>query len=157
MRHKVFIYAAMMTMLVLTALVTSAYATRIFAGAECQLQNASQVAATPKYGKEGTIENSSGITLNVVCPVVRDNTSNVNGTQNFTVRVVSNGLDDVLCTSYSTDENGNLIDNFTDTTNSNVPETLNINLSLSAAKGTYSMGCELPPGSKIFNYRVHEY
>ena len=156
MRHKFFIYAAMMTMLVLTALATSADATRIFAGAECQLQDPSQVAATPEYGF-GTIENSSTITLNVICPVVRDNTSNTNGTQNFTVRVVSNGNDDVICTSYSTDEDGQLIDNVTATTDSNVPETLNIDLSLSADKGTYSMRCVLPPGSMIINYRVNEY
>ena len=156
MRHKVFMYATMMTTLVLTALVTSAYATRNFAGAECQLQDPQAVIDRPEYGF-GTIENTSPNTLNVICPVVRDKTSNVNGTQNFTVRVVSNGVANVICTSYSTDDNGVLINNAVGITNSNMPTTLNINLTASAANGTYSMKCVLPSNSKIFSYRVNEY
>ena len=70
---------------------------------------------------------------------------------------MSNGSDDVICTSYSTDEDGQLIDNVSANTDSNVPVTLNIDLSLSADKGTYSMGIVLNPGAMIFNYRVNEY
>jgi hypothetical protein len=156
MRHKSFLYAVMM--LVLTALATSAYATRIFAGAECQLQDPINVSGLPEYGF-GTILNGFGAPgdVNVVCPVVRDNTSNLNGTADFTVRVVSNGADFVLCSSYSVDEDGTLIDTVTASTNSNVPVTLNIDLAISANKGAYSMRCVLPPDSMIINYRLKEF
>ena len=61
MRHKFFIYAAMMTMLVLTALATSADATRIFPGAECQLRiTLARSLLQPEYGF-GRIENSGTI------------------------------------------------------------------------------------------------
>jgi hypothetical protein len=156
MRHKALIYTA--TMLVLTALTTSAYATRIFAGSECQVFNPTQVTGIPDYDFAGLSNSGAAVAdLTVICPVVRDNTSNINGTKNFTARVASNGSDLLFCTFYSLDENGTLIDVNTQSTTSGVPVTLNLDVGVSANKGYYNMACTLPPGTTIFSYRLEEF
>ena len=149
MTHKSFIYTA--TILALAALATSAYATRIFAGSECQIANPTQITGIPDYDFAGLSNDATAVDdLVVVCPVVRDNTASTTGTADFKVRVVSNGSDLVVCTLYSLDEDSTLVEVNTDTSSSNVPVTLDLDVNLSANKGYYNMVCILPPGRHDF-------
>ena len=159
MTHKSFLSTTtMLALLVLTTLAPRAYATRIFAGSECQIFNPSVITSIPVYDFAGIANDSSAVDdLTVVCPVVRDNTSNTNGTSDFTVRVVSSGGNSVLCALYSLDEDSTLVDVHLETTTSGTPVTLNLDVNLSTNKGYYNMVCTLPPGAAVFNYRIKEY
>jgi len=156
MTRTAFMYTT--TMLLLAALATSAYATRIFSGTACQISDPTKVTGIPDYDFAGMFNDSTAVdVLYVTCPVVRDNTSNTNGTRAFQVTVMSNGLVDVVCTLYSLDEKGVYVDSRVNTTPSNVPATLDLAVNLSAQRGYYNMICSLPPGGKIFNYMLWEY
>lgn len=94
---------------------------------------------------------------NVVCPIVRDNTTNTDGTHSVYVNV-SNAVNRTLeCTLYSSDQFGSFIDSDSDTTSNGGNQTLYLDVDNSAEDGFYGINCNLPYTAAIRSYEVREF
>jgi len=85
---------------------TSAYAgqdSKILAGNACQFADVTTIVNPSFAFDSGRILNTADIPVSVICPVVRDNTTNTDGTLAVQVRVNGGNDQDVLCTVTSRD------------------------------------------------------
>jgi len=110
----------------------------------------------------GQLFNSGTSFISVQCPVVRDNTTNLNGTLGARINVRSNGLQALTCRFSSKTRFGGSIppialSNRTDSTNANANITLNMDVAASVVDGQYDIFCRIPPGGRIFSYSVLEF
>lgn len=92
----------------------------------------------------------------VICPATRDNVGNTNGTTEPYVRVRSHNGAPLTCSLYALGPYGNIIASKTATTTSNSDASLNLDLNSSVGNGYYAIQCALPPGGRIYGYRVGE-
>jgi hypothetical protein len=136
-----------------------------YPGATCQAFRGSDESVLV-HTQQGTFNNGSA-TLNVTCPVVRDNIANQNGTYkpasgalNFGAEVyVDNqgGANALVCKLYSNDKFGNNVS--ASSAASPVGQqvlSLNVNSSVPVT-GHYVLVCALPPKSSVRSYQVYEY
>lgn len=98
----------------------------------------------------------------VVCPVVRDNATNRNGTRSAKVEVFSQR--DVTtnlqagCTLWNNNaSNGAVYASRSAIAAYNGPNQLNVDINTSDSGGTYGLTCWIPPHSAIMSYRIDEY
>lgn len=115
------------------------------------------------YTQSGEIYLNAGTysTRNVVCPVVRDHTSNSDGVWDWLVRMNDgSSTSGVTCTLYAWNRYGVVDDSLTLATTSGTGDFEHATwgyLSSSSANGTYGMVCTLPTNSAIYGYRVIEH
>jgi hypothetical protein len=105
----------------------------------------------------GIINRSTNNFVSVICPIVRDNTQNTDGTALAFVNVRSSGGQSLNCTLVSRDKNGIFIEEKSASTTSSTPVSLNVDVNASAVLGTYALSCQLPPGGTIMTYDIDEF
>lgn len=125
-------------------------------GVACQERYGSQAADFNRYSPY--IQNTSTSTRYVVCPVVRDNTDNTNGTDSYYTDVrVYNAGGTLWCYLDSSDETGALRNWDYRSTTTTGYVALENDLNTSYVRGYYNLYCSLPPNSRIQGYRIGEY
>jgi hypothetical protein len=130
--------------------------TKVYNGNACQAQQGEQAVNLFRSTVDvRVVPGSPG--LNVTCPIVRDNTENLDGIESADVRVQSPTTAELLCQIQSRTALGELLqfDNVT-TTSQNV-NVLPLKLDVSSIGGTYGLICSLPPEGRILGYSVTEY
>jgi hypothetical protein len=128
---------------------------KIHHGSMCQPQSISNANALGAF-TEGAV-NTGTNSIVVTCPIVRDNTQNTTGTAKAFSNVRSSGGQLLSCTLVSRDKNGNFIASKFDSTTSNSPDSLDLDVNASAVLGSYAIFCILPPSGRIFNYDIDEF
>jgi len=96
----------------------------------------------------------------VVCPIVRDNVLNTNGTRSVVMRVQSSGGATLTCTleSYGVFGTfGTALESNSGSTTSNTPAFFVLDVDVSSRGGFYALFCDLPPGGSVISYRVNEF
>jgi hypothetical protein len=101
------------------------------------------------YGA-GHVTNTSGATMDIVCPIARDNVSNGNGLSDLEV-AVNDATGTMSCDGLALDRAGNILKSASRTTPGTGPQVLDFGstLNLSADRGHYSVICHVPNGSRI--------
>ena len=136
---------------------------KIYSGTSCRTSLGRAAADLDAY-YYGVKNISSTTTVRVMCPIVRDNTQNKNGTWSapFASGVyvrVHNPVSGLVtrCTLYSL---GTYIAPFVSgsaSTNAQGDRTLFLDVNSSTAGGQYNLECHLPPQARLYNYWVNEY
>lgn len=111
-------------------------------------------------GNAAVINVNGALDRTVICPVVRDNTININGTGNVWVYVNRSAVavSSLSCTFYSTAASfGGTIFSVTRSTSAVGNVKLDFAVPNSSAGGPYSITCRLPPLSMVYAYLVPEY
>ena len=141
---------------VLTAASGAHADTKVYTGNACQAQLGDRAGDLFRSTLDVRV-NEGAPGLNVVCPIVRHNTENLNGIERADVRVQSPTTEELLCQMQSRTALGELLQ-FTNvaTTSQNV-NVLPLKLDVSSIGGTYSLICSLPPQGRILGYSVTEY
>lgn len=106
------------------------------------------------------VNNSTTDDNSVICPIVRDNTTNSTGTGTAWVYVYrdASATSSLSCFLYSAvGSSGALSDSDSAFTTGTGNIRLDLALGTSAAPGPYTIRCILPPLSKIYSYLVPEY
>ncbi|WP_145998558.1 hypothetical protein [Methyloterricola oryzae] len=131
------------------------YDAKTYPGINCEAQATAQDADFSNVGFD--MFNIATAKRSVVCPIVRDNTSNLDGT--FSVRVhVNNAANKTLtCTLYSNSQYAVPIDSNQASTSATGDQTLFLDVDLSEEGGYYGINCSLPSGTAIRSYEVREY
>lgn len=132
------------------------YDAKTYPGINCEAQEIAQIDFF--QNTQFTMTNPNPGRRTVVCPVVRDNTENTNGTYWGALVHIENPLNRTTeCTLYSMDEFGVLIDSDTDSTGSAGNQTLVMDVDVSVPVGFYGIHCSLPFGGGVYSYEVREY
>src|SRR5215218_8883561 len=130
--------------------------TKVYTGNACQAQQGNQAGDLFRSTLDvRVIEGSPG--LNVTCPIVRNNTENLDGIESADVRVQSPTTEELLCQMQSRTALGELLQFANVTTTSQNVNVLPLKLDVSSIGGTYSLICSLPPLGRILGYSVTEY
>ena len=131
---------------------------KVMPGLACQPELASLDTSRTSSFASYISNNDATNTLHVTCPVVRDNISNINGTDWSYVRVRGNTTTgtDVSCTLYSYDSLGGFLESDFAQGGAAGNVSLSLDVDSSGFGGFYSYHCVLPPGGRIYSYRVSE-
>lgn len=138
--------------------VSTVYAddTKVYAGTSCQ----AKVGAEEQYLDRTNpyITNTDAADHDVKCPVVTDNTSQDDGTDDAFVRVQSDGTATLTCTLCAYSLFGVDFVCETDSTTSATPVALDVDVDDSYERGYYELTCTLPANNagKIFSYLIDE-
>lgn len=83
--------------------------------------------------------------INIVCPLVRSNTTNTNGLTALKVNLLKGQATYLTCYAESVDVNGSLVKRVARTKSNTLPGPLDwaASLNSSSAKGTYGLMCEI--------------
>lgn len=127
---------------------------KVYTGAECVPAFGQQAVDLPKT--VGAITNLSADERFIVCPIVRDNVFNLNGTKSALVNVYTPGAT-LTCDLFSMDQFAVVVASRTASTSGAGNQTLNVDVNASASKGMYGISCGLPEGGQVFSYRITEY
>ena len=109
------------------------------------------------YGA-GHVTNSSGATANVVCPIVRDNTSNTTGLRDAEV-AVTDATGTMSCSAVSVDRAGTILKSVGVTipgTGSRIID-FGSSMNLGVSRGHYQVTCSVPNGGKIHSVYYDEF
>jgi hypothetical protein len=93
----------------------------------------------------------------VVCPVVRDNTRNLDGTYSAYVHAYNPAGRTLECTLYSQDKFSAPVDSFTASTSTSGNVTLYLDVDTSAEEGFYGITCLLANTATVYSYEVREF
>ena len=93
----------------------------------------------------------------VVCPIVRDNVKNANGTLGVYVSVHNVANRTLECTLFSADRFGLIIDADVNSTSNSGDQTIYLDVDTSVDRGFYGFNCELANGAAIRSYEWREY
>jgi hypothetical protein len=124
----------------------------------CQL-GASVAGARLSYLTSG-VTNVSGINVNVVCALVRDNTTNTNGLQDLEMSVTAPaGGGNFDCTLLSEDRQGNPVLAVHRTTTRPGAQVLDWagSITVSTSKGYYILNCDVPNNGTIHSIFHNEF
>lgn len=94
---------------------------------------------------------------NIVCPIVRDNTKNLDGTLGVYINVFNVANRTLECSLYSSDRFGLIIDSDFSSTSSSGDQTIYLDVDNSVDRGFYGINCELANGAAISSYEVREF
>lgn len=105
-----------------------------------------------------SIQNNGTVGLDVICPLVRDNALNVDGTAALELNIWNElyGVN-FYCVAYSFDKYGVQIDFASAITGLQGKRSLKLSVANSVAEGYYTLYCLVPPGSRIYSYKLIEY
>lgn len=93
----------------------------------------------------------------VVCPVVRDNTKNADGTIGAYVNVNNPANRTTECSLYSYDKFGSIIDSNSNSTSNTGDQTIYLDVDTSIEGGFYGITCTLPYLAVVRSYEVREF
>ncbi len=143
--------------LVLNVLGASAFAydTKVMPGSACNPESGSQADTFTTWWDY--ISNGDSVNAHVNCPVVRDRAYNANGTEFAYAYVASSNSKTLTCILYSYSSTGGFIASDSESTTSNSAVSLYLDVSASGSAGYYDIHCDLPPGGRVFGYRVGEF
>ena len=130
--------------------------TKIYNGNACQAQQGEQAVNLFRSTVDVRV-NPGSPGLNVTCPIVRDNTENLDGIESADVRVQSPTTEELLCQIQSRTALGELLQFANATTTSQNVNVLPLKLDVSSIGGTYGLICSLPAEGRILGYSVTEY
>ena len=107
----------------------------------------------------GGVTNSSGINRDVICGVVRDNTTNTNGISDLEMAVSDPTTGSFFCDAISADRNGNLLKVVRRTSTHSGPQILDWGntLNVGGNKGHYAITCTVPANGVIHSVFVNEF
>jgi hypothetical protein len=107
----------------------------------------------------GGVTNSSGINRDVVCGIVRDNTTNTNGLSDLEMSVTDPTTGSFFCDAISADRTGNLLKVVRRTSTRMGVQTLDwgASLNVSSSKGHYAITCTVPANGIIHNVFANEF
>jgi hypothetical protein len=107
----------------------------------------------------GGVMNISGINHDVMCGLLRDNTTNTNGISDLEMSVSDPTTGSFFCDAVSADRNGNLLKVVRRTSTKSGAQILDwgASLNLSASKGHYAITCTVPNNGVIHNVFVNEF
>lgn len=130
---------------------------KIYPGLMCQPISGDQ-SGDFVHGGSGMFNKSPSYDF-VNCPVVRDNTKNLNGTFNVHVRVWQSPARDIdtLCYLYSKEKDGDIVEVDGETWFKDGFESKSLDVDTSASRGYYHIWCRVPAKSFIRSYRVDEH
>jgi hypothetical protein len=130
-----------------------------------QACNAKRDADTPDlHRNNGGMKNYSASTRQIVCPIVRDNTTNTTGTRSVEIyghtdRVCLSILDEPCsfkCTLVSRTTAGRFLESDSDSVINPGIVYMRLDVDRSNYNGTYQLDCWLPPGGRLNSYTVSE-
>lgn len=124
-------------------------------GSMCQPAAGSTAASL--FASTSFARNNGAAALRVVCPIVRDNHFNANGTLSAHVRVHSPSGAPIYCALASHDANSNTVASTTDISAGNFIQWLFVDVNASANNGHYAIRCTLPPNGRVLFYRIGEF
>jgi hypothetical protein len=109
------------------------------------------------YPNGGRMWNYGGSSITIVCPIIRDNTSNTDG-MGFSMKVVNSTGNTFTCTLQSFDETASVVKSVSRSTSGVGYQVLEWNHSLdeSTVDGSYQVWCTVPPGAGIILLRPSE-
>ncbi len=134
--------------------VASAASDTVYGGGQCMPKTASDGYYLARYTL--FLANDGQTMATVICPVDRTNTTNTTGTSAAWVRVKSNAGASLTCQLSALGQYGNVIQTKAVTTTSNNDTSLNVDVNSSAANGHYAIQCVVPPGGRVYSYRIME-
>lgn len=118
------------------------------------VQNQGIVQSAPIVGAGTHI--SGSLPAWVLCPIVRDNTTNIDGTLGVDVYIKNVAGQSYQCQLVSVRPNGTTVDSNTKSTTTAGEQTLVLDVNGSVNGGSYTLFCNLPSGAWLFSYRVRE-
>jgi len=130
-----------------------------FHGTSCtSIYPADDFYGTGIYQETSGIRNGSTGWRYIQCPIVRDNTVNVNGAADVEA-AVSDNSGQMWCYAMSLDRFGSAVDSAflsipSPGTNRVLDFALNLNQSIN--RGTYVIQCAFPPGAYLHSYYINE-
>ena len=131
------------------------YDAKTYPGISCEAQAVSEI---DKFSNiEFDMFNANPGKRSVVCPIVRDNTKNINGTLGVYVSAYNVANRTLECTLYSVDRFGLLIESDFNSTSNSGDQTIYLDVNSSVDRGVYGINCELANGAAIRSYEVREY
>jgi hypothetical protein len=146
-----------MALAVVLAAASGAHAaTKVYTGNACQAQLGDRAGDLFRSTLDVRV-NEGAPGLNVTCPIVRDNTENLDGIERADVRVQSPTTEKLICYLQSRSALGALLQQTQVATTSQNVNVLPLKLDVSTIGGTYSLICSLPPQGRILGYSVTEY
>jgi hypothetical protein len=131
---------------------------KIYPGSMCESFDGSS--DVKKTGVSAIINSNYTFNRTVYCPVVRDNTTNTDGTGDIWVYVYrsSYGTGALTCTFYSTSAtDGAIVNYYSKSTSAVGAIKLTIPVPNSTAGGPYDIVCVLPARSEVYTYQVLEH
>jgi len=131
------------------------YDSKTYVGINCEAQ---AVAEIDKYLNVGfDMANADTGKRTVVCPVVRNNTANTNGTHSVYVNVYNPPNKTSECSLFSFDKFNVVIDSDTASTSFSGNRTLSLDVDVSLESGTYGITCYIPNTAAVRSYEVREF
>ena len=131
---------------------------KMYPGSFCQSED---TGTDVRASAIGAMYNYASFSHNVNCPIVRDRTTNTDGTDDVWVNVFRNGLAGAAplsCTFYSINGNNGAVVYFNSaSTTATGWQRLVIPVTSSASYGAYSLHCTLPIASQILDYQLSEH
>jgi hypothetical protein len=155
MKAKI-VFLSMALAVVLAAASGAHAATTVYTGNACQAHLGDRAGELFRSTLDVRV-NDGAPGQNVVCPIVRHNTENLDGIERADVRVQSPTTEELRCQMQSRTALGELLQFANVATTSQNVNVLSLKLDVSSIGGTYSLICELPPRSRIVGYSVTEY
>src|SRR5262245_61076772 len=129
---------------------------KIYQGGFCQPFTPSDAANFDYFA--ASVDNiSASATSFLVCPIITDNSVSGSGTDGVAVRVQSSNGANLPCNLESYSKFGTFLESSAQaSTTSNTPVALSLDVNSNGPGGHYVLYCNMPPGSRLFNYRVVE-
>lgn len=129
---------------------------KVYSGSACGAVYPQDYANLIRY-KEGIFAGPGQAVVS--CPIVRDNDTNVNGTNGAIVRVYNTRSDagGTACVLYVMGPHGELITTKTVQTKTLGKVDLDLDVNTSVNQGPYYLLCTLPVNSGVMSYSINEY
>lgn len=135
--------------------VTNTYDAKTYPGINCEAQAVTEIDDFSNLAFD--MVNADTGKRSVVCPVVRDNTKNTDGTVGAYVNVVNPVNRTTECSLYSYDKFGSVIDSDSDSTSNSGDQSIYLDVDTSVAGGFYGIACTLPYLAVVRSYEVREF
>lgn len=138
-----------------TPIVLYQYDAKTYPGVSCEAQAVAEIDAFSNL--EFDMFNANPDSRSVVCPIVRDNTKNTNGTVGVYVNIYNVANSKLECALYSADKFGLVIASDINSTSNSGNQTIYLDVDSSVDRGFYGINCTLEEGAAIRSYEVREY
>lgn len=165
MKAKIVVLSTALAGMLAAASAVHAVDVKVYPGNGCEAGPRTEAADIRKT-IAGITNISAGI-QSVLCPIVRDNHTNLNGVKGVVrarsdseKRVRSDGVAILDCTLVSFTDLGDVVASDSNSTTLSALGTvtkLPLDINTSTKGGTYGLECILPPAGEVLGYRVEEF
>lgn len=135
--------------------ITTPYDAKTYPGIACEAQAVTEIDQFSNIAFD--MVNADNGKRTVVCPIVRDNIQNTDGTYGAYVNVNNPANRTTECTLYSYDKFGSLIDSNDSSESDAGDHTIVLDVDVSAEGGFYGITCTLPLYAVVRSYEVREF